>query len=115
MPNANRLGGREASELLSSAALVKIDARLQPGQSKVVARVGSIAVTAGCRDDAGTRYTELLASTTKANAFIEGDDSLGGGAAAADFLQPGTPRAPRLAHRADRLAPHWRGPIGARC
>jgi hypothetical protein len=60
-------------------------------------RAGPLRIYAKCFRDTGTNelYGEMYAATTRAFSIMEGSDTLEGGAAATDYLNPNTPEVDR--------------------
>jgi hypothetical protein len=91
VPNAAQLGGQGPGAFTSSGEVNVADAKLAVGQSATLATNGAVSLTAKCDLAAGLERIRVIAATTAANSFMDGNDNHNGpGGSSTTFLQPAT-------------------------
>lgn len=88
--DADKLGGEPPSAYVTTSRHRSFSVKLAVGEARELITAGGVGIDAKCDQSAGSDRVRLLGKTTVANSFLNGNDNLPGGAAAANFLQPAT-------------------------
>ncbi|MCD6726859.1 MAG: hypothetical protein LT070_06420 [Solirubrobacteraceae bacterium] len=93
--DADKLGGQAPSAYVMMSRHRSLAVKLAMGETRELAAAGGVAIDAKCDQSAGRDRIRLIARTSVANAFLDGDSDYNGGTLVSDFLQPGTPEEDR--------------------